>query len=144
MPNYRLTNEGEAKPTGITGTPLGGGNKRKPRKQRQPDAEAAFGTLALYVTASGVVYGVDVRRLTNAWADVRVLRKMGETFEPEGYLRKVGAKTIVAPTSAAPQLWWSWPSDDVYHYADRLARLKKNGRVEPWAPPTPSADEAQS
>ena len=120
MPNYVLKNEGEQRPTGITGTPLGGAKDRSPlapvtREQAIP----ATGALAVYTSARGERYGVHVLRSSKSWADVRVLRP-ADKADPENYTRQVSPARLSLPTGRE-FIFWNWPLD--YDYVGKLAAL---------------------
>lgn len=131
--DYRLKNDGEAQPTRMTGTPLGkapnlDADPRNADWLRKPapfdPAEKTLpphrGFLAVYTTPDGYQFGVDVVKVTRAWATVRVIRSNRSAKPPEHNVeRKISPRSLRAPTSGE-LFWWAWPNRDDYDYDGKL------------------------
>lgn len=137
MANYRLKNEGEARPTRMVGTPLG---KRPtppkpepfdPTTKKMPQHRgflAVYDRLASSASDAQMSFGVDVVRITRSWATVRVIRSSSSSQPPVNEHRTIKPGLLRPPTSGE-LFWWSWPNRDAYDYDAKLAEALSAARV---------------
>lgn len=144
MTNYRLINEGEERPTGITATPLGSTSDARPAtathapapdyRQGRPTVDYTQprptvppphrGVLAVHVDRHGNRFGVDVYRMNRAWAKFRIIHAPGSRRMLIGTEHQTASDRI-QPVESGDLFWWHWPSFDHYDYAGKLAEMKR-------------------